>query len=123
MRDNQIWVTAGPNWERDRAVIMAEGSQSLIENMHHMEKLVSLPVQDSAAYAQTSLSNRFQRYTDSWFDTESPPRTELMDFGLVKEMKVAMFVGLFDTTCPLPTVVAQKAQMGDTVAMWQVSPF
>jgi len=30
-----------------------------------------------------------------------------MDFGLVKKMKVAMNVGLFDNTCPLPAAVEQ----------------
>lgn len=45
-----------------------------------------------------------------------------MDFGLVKEMKVAMFVGLFDDTCPLTTAYQQKVQMQDTVSMWTVSP-
>ena len=51
--------------------------------MAYMEGLLSIPIQATAAYGQTSLSNRFQRYTDDWFKYDSPPRTELMDFGLV----------------------------------------
>ena len=49
-------------------------------------------------------------------------KTELIDFGLVTEMKVAMFAGLFDDTCPLTVAMEQKTQMGDAVAMWTVSP-
>ena len=55
-----------------------------------------------AAYAQTSLSNRFQRYNTNWWSEPlKTPKAELMDFSLVREMKVAMYVGLFDDTCPL----------------------
>ena len=58
-----------------------------------------------AAYAQTSLTSRFQEYTTNWFDYEGYPnqypKTNLMDFALVQKMKVAMYVGLFDDTCPL----------------------
>ena len=31
------------------------------------------------------------------------PKAPLIDFGLVQEMKVALMVGLWDNTCPMPT--------------------
>ena len=31
------------------------------------------------------------------------PKAPLIDFGLVQEMKVAMLIGLWDNSCPLPT--------------------
>ena len=40
------------------------------------------PIQACAAYAQTSLSQRFQKYNDDWFN-ETNPKTALLDFGLV----------------------------------------
>ena len=78
-------------------------------------------------YAQTSLSGRFQKYSPDWFDYSADdwPKTELMDFGLVEEMKVAMYVGLFDNTCQQTTAEAQYTQMGKerTVAHFVVAPW
>ena len=53
-----------------------------------------------AAYAQTSTTGRFQQYSDD-FLTEENPKSPIMDYGLVKKMKVSMFVGMFDNTCPV----------------------
>ena len=67
-----------------------------------VEHLANNPLQAVAAYAQTSLSNRFQRFNPNWFSEPGKvPKSDLMDFGRVKKMKVAMYVGLFDDTCPL----------------------
>ena len=61
------------------------------------------PIQAVAAYAQTAFSERFQTYTKDWFkyvdENDTYPKTELMDFGLVKKMQIAMYIGLFDNTC------------------------
>ena len=46
----------------------------------------------------------------------------MIDFGLVKKMKVAMFVGLFDNTCNVMTATQIRTQLGNAVAMWNVSP-
>ena len=48
----------------------------------------------------------------------------LYDFGLVKEMKVAMFVGLWDNTCPVKFAQQIYEQLGGdkTVSDWIVSP-
>ena len=52
------------------------------------------------------------------------PKTELMDFGKVKEMKVAMYVGLFDKTCSLTNSNAIRKQLGEiSVAHWVVAPW
>lgn len=32
---------------------------------------------------------------------EENPKSPIFDYGLVKEMKVSMFMGLWDNTCPL----------------------
>jgi len=75
------------------------------------------------------MTNRFQEYTDDWFDymdanEGAMPHTELMDFGLVKKSKVAMYVGLFDDTCPLTTSADIRTQLGeDTVAKFVVAPW
>ena len=102
MVENGIYVTNGPGWERDKAIILAEGPEYLKEGIPTMEGLESIPIQDTAAYAQASLSGRFQEYTETWFEDGENSRTKLIDYGLVKETKVAMFAGLFDDTCPLP---------------------
>lgn len=89
--------------------------------MPTIERLYNIPLQLAAQYAQTSLSGRFQHYTDKWFEEGGNSRTELMDFGLIKEMKVAMFLGLWDSTCPLTKNVEARTQMGeDTVVEWIV---
>ena len=58
------------------------------------------PVQAISFYAQAALSHRFSVYNPDWFEQENP-KSPLLDYGLVKEMKVAMFVGLWDNTCPI----------------------
>ena len=51
MTSNGIYVTNGPNWARDRAIIMADGPQSLKDNIGTMDGLSSVPIQATAAYA------------------------------------------------------------------------
>ena len=47
-----------------------------------------------------------------------------MDFALVQKMKVAMYVGLFDDTCPLVSSEWMYEQMGpSTVTHWVVAPW
>ena len=53
-----------------------------------------------SAYAQTSYSRRFQQYNPDYL-TEENPKSPIMDYGLVKKVKVSMYVGLFDNTCPV----------------------
>ena len=88
-----------------------------------MLHLPNNPIQAQAAYAQTALSGRFQRYDPDWF-SEADPKSELMDFGLVKEMKVSLFVGLWDNTCPLTTSQEIYEQLGGekVVSHWVVVP-
>jgi len=64
--DNNIFVIDGPNWEEDRAKIFGtnEGPknpapQSVQDAIPGVEHLANNPLQAVAAYAQTSLSNRF----------------------------------------------------------------
>lgn len=59
LTDNGIWVIAGPNWARDKAIIMEKGSQSLIDTVNSTERLPNNPIQAVAAYGQASLTNRF----------------------------------------------------------------
>lgn len=48
----------------------------------------------------------------------------LMDFGAVEKMKVAMYVGLFDRTCPITQAEAIRKQLGEnTVSHYVVAPF
>ena len=130
--DNNIFVIDGPNWEEVRAKIFGTNDgpknpapQSIQDNIAVIEHLENNPTQAMAAYAQTSISNRFQRYNKNWFsEPNEVPKTELMDFGRVKKMKVAMYVGLFDDTCPLTVAQEQYTQMGpEIVANWVVAPW
>ena len=130
LQENNIYVIAGPNWEADRAKIMADGPEILKTSIASLEHLMNNPIQAAAAYAQTSMSSRFQRYTEEkvWWGQEHYPEakhhSELMDYGLVKDMKVAMYVGLFDDTCPL--VESQKIyeDLGEFTAFhWVVAPW
>ena len=129
LTSNGIYVIAGPNWDEYRELIMASGLQSLIDTVLTAEHLPNNPIQAVGAYAQTSLSDRFQKYNEDWFDyTEANdgaiPHTDLMDFGMVTKSKVAMYVGLFDDTCPLTTAVDIHTQLGEnTVAKWVVAPW
>ena len=59
LTSNGIWVIAGPNWARDKAIIMENGSQSLIDTVNSTERLPNNPIQAVAAYGQASLTNRF----------------------------------------------------------------
>ena len=47
-----------------------------------------------------------------------------MDFGLVKEMKVSMYIGLFDDTCPLTNSVETYQQLGSaSIGDWIIAPW
>jgi hypothetical protein len=67
-----------------------------------LANLQNVPIKALAIYAQGSNTGRFQHYNPDYF-TEENPKMPLLDPGLVKEMKVAMFVGLWDNTCPVTT--------------------
>ena len=86
------------------------------------------PTQAAYAYAQFSLSGRFQQYTDTWMDYVAAngtyPKTELMDYGLVMKMKVAMYTGLWDDTFPLTYTDETVKSLGpNTVESWVVAPW
>jgi len=116
-------TTYGPSWEESKAKIMADGPPELQLMVGGLEHLKNVPLQAMAAYAQGSHMSRFQHYTPDFFDLENP-KMPLIDFGLIKKTKVAMFVGAWDNTCPL--TVAQKIfkQLGGdkNVSEWVVSP-
>ena len=86
-------------------------------------------MQAVAHYAQTSFSKRFQQYTDDWFVYEAEngtyPKTELIDYGLVMKMKVALYIGLFDDTFPLTNNGEEiYRNLGpNTVSHWVVAPW
>ena len=66
--------------------------------------------------------------TPDWFnyieENGSYPKTELMDFGMVKKMQVGLYIGLFDDTCPLIYSMEAIQQMGPrTVAHTMVGPW
>ena len=102
--------------------------QSFKDQLDYYGGLKNNPIQAVAAYAQTSLTGRFQEYTNDWFEFEGFPnqyaKTNLMDFALVQKMKVAMYVGLFDDTCPFTSSEWMYQQMGPaTVTHWVVAPW
>ena len=53
-----------------------------------------------AFYGQAGQTQRFSEENPDYFYEENP-KLPLIDYGRVKAMKVAMFVGLWDNTCPL----------------------
>ena len=79
--DNDIHVFAGPNWENIKVTIAEKCNPEVVELAAKLEHLPNNPLQAIEAYAQASVSGRFQKYTDTWFDEEAYPKTELMDFG------------------------------------------
>jgi len=106
-------IAGGPNWDENLANIMANGPEPLKQLMGTVQHLPNNPVQAMAAYAQTALTGRFQKYNPDWFsyveeNDGAYPKTELMDFGLINKSQVALYIGLFDDTCPL-TVAAEIA--------------
>ena len=107
LTSNNIYAIGDPNWDANKATILADSAcpQSFKDQLDYYGGLENNPIQAVAAYAQTSLTGRFQEYTADWFEYEGYPnkyaKTQLMDFALVNNMKVAMYVGLFDDTCPL----------------------
>ena len=107
---------------------MANGPQVLKDSIPSMEHLHNNPVQALAAYAQTSLTNRFQEYTDDWLTypgyPESYAKTPLLDIGLTEKTKISMMVGLFDNTCPLTVSEQIKNNLGPgTIAEYMVMHF
>ena len=119
MLDNGIWVFAGPNWDRDKAIIEASGPQALVDGIPTAEGLPNNPLQAVAAYGQTAFSRRFQMYTDDWFSyiaaNGTYPKTDEIDYGRAQNMQVAMYIGLFDDTCPLTYTMDSIAEMGPRV--------
>ena len=123
MLDGEGWDTSDPNGVYQTLTdACSHTSEWWDAGMGALGGLPNNPVQAVAAYAQTAISKRFGRYDPDWFEKENP-KSPLIDFGLVKEMKVAMFVGLWDGTCPLTMAKEQYDQMGpDTVSDWIVTP-
>ena len=108
---------------------MEDGPELLKQNVEYIGGLSNNPIQAVAAYSQTNLTNRFQSYYEGdWFaytrENGGYAKTNLLDFGLVKEMKVAMHIGLFDNTCPLTFSMKAIQSMGpDVVAQVLVAPW
>lgn len=77
MISNGIYVTGGPNWESDRKKIEDDpncpAAFKAPASLDYFGSLLNNPIQAVAAYAQTSLTGRFQEYTDDWFDSEDYP--------------------------------------------------
>jgi pimeloyl-ACP methyl ester carboxylesterase len=126
LNEHEIWAignSEGPSWDDNLALINAEGPQELKDIMNAVKDMVDVPVQAVAAFAQTSHSKRFMRYNPNWFEEENP-KAPLMDYGLVREMKVAMFVGLWDNTCPVTYAQQMYENFGGekTVTDWIVHP-
>lgn len=97
---NQIWVianTAGYDWNEKKQVILNSGIPELVESLPSLEGLPNNPTQALAAYAQTSMTYRFQNYMPDYLYVENP-KSPILDYGMVKEMKVNLFVGLWDNT-------------------------
>ena len=47
-----------------------------------------------------------------------------MDFGLVKDVKVSLYNGLFDDTCPLDIAAESYQQLGSAnIGDWIVAPW
>ena len=101
---------------------MAEGPPG-VKGMVEPAVLFNVPVQALSAYCQASQTQRFQEYFDDW-NWDVPPHSSLLDFGMVKKMKVAMYVGLFDRTCPITMAEKIRKQLGEeTVAKYLVAPW
>ena len=126
--ENEIWATGGPDWDRAYKVIMESGPQYLKEQADYYGSLPATPMQAVASYAQASASQRFQKYDPDWFnyieENGSYPKTELLDYGMVKKMQVGMYIGLFDDSCPMIYTFESIQQMGPgTVTHTMVAPW
>ena len=125
LHDNGIYVLnySGDSWEETKEFIMAEGPPGIKALVGAKTVLWNVPVQGLEAYCQASQTQRFQEYSDDW-NWQVPPHTPLMDFGKVKEMKVALYVGLFDRTCPVTQAENIRKQLGEsTVVHYVVAPW
>lgn len=123
---NQIWVlanTAGYDWNEKKQVILNSGIPELVEALPSLEGLPNNPTQALAAYAQTSLTYRFQNYMPDYLFVENP-KSPILDYGMVKEMKVNLFVGLWDYTCPMKRAQEIYENLGGekTVYKYMVHP-
>jgi len=125
LAENDVWVIAGPNWDKLRPIVEEKCCESDIERgaVAILSGLPNNPTMALSAYAQVSISGRFQQPTETWFEEENP-KTPLMDFGMVKKMNVALFAGLWDNTCPLTETTAIYDQLGGdrSVSTWVVNP-
>lgn len=122
---NDMYVLAGPNWEdHDKQFIIDNGPQALVDTMPLYQGIRYTPIQAHAHYAQTALSGRFQEYMEDWFDVEGPPRSKLLDVGLVSKVNLALYVGLWDDTCPGQHAAQLADELGrETVTHYVVAPW
>lgn len=130
LADNDIYVIAGgPDWDAKLELIQNDSPQIMKDTIGSLLHLPNNPVQALAAYAQTSLTGRFQKYDPDWFSyldehDGAYPKTELMDFGLVNTSQVALYIGLFDNTCPLTVASEIATQLGEaSLAHYVVAPW
>jgi len=115
--------TAGYDWNEKKQVILNSGIPELVEALPSLEGLPNNPTQALAAYAQTSLTYRFQNYMPDYLFVENP-KSPILDYGMVKEMKVNLFVGLWDYTCPMKRAQEMYENLGGekTVYKYMVHP-
>jgi len=123
---NGIYVTGntyGPDWEYNTNLIMTQGPPTLAASLGGLMHLQNVPTKAMAFYGQAGQTQRFSQENANYFNEENP-KLPLIDYGMVKEMKVAMFVGLWDNTCPLTEAQRIYENLGGekTVSDWIVSP-
>ena len=122
---NGIYATGLPNYQELTPIVGECAGPGIMENWDYINSLEYVQLQAVALYGQTSVTNRFQYYDDDWWNEDVAHRkSEVMDFGLVKEMNVSMYVGLFDNTCPLTQSQEIYEQLGPaTCSEWIVAPW
>lgn len=81
----------------------------------------AVPVRVLDHYAQNAENYRAQLYIDDYFNAEST-HSELIDFGKIKS-KVAMWVGLWDTVCPISNAEYIREMAGEQVSHFLAIPW
>lgn len=114
-----IFEIGGPTWYttvvKIRKIIGLEGLQGFLA-IGWGSRLKDISIKAFLHYAENSKQDRFQRYSESYWQPLGKKETELYDLSLIKaDTPFGFFFGDKDVTCENKYAEAARTEMGDTV--------
>ena len=107
-----IYVFNGPHWDTDLPKICDKFGKTICEGIQGaIGRLYNVSAKSYEHYAQNGQTFRFQEYAEHYFELQ--PLAKKVDLSKINDVKVAMWVGEKDGTCPPHISDGIKNDIGD----------